>query len=180
MKDSRYIIMGIILHVGWFLWGFYLWKYMGRVSFQVMYDSFNGETGGRDLAKRLNVFLVLYFIYSCVLWYFHSRYFRRSHTVRKKKYLYFYTIITATFLFATCFLLWWNYVPPMSEARALEYAKKKMANENNNLSFYSIKYNKNENSWHVIYNKNNRKDICVTLIIYRDHNMETMGYCNGL
>ncbi|WP_338553602.1 hypothetical protein [Paenibacillus sp. KS-LC4] len=170
MKDSRYIVFGIILHVGWFLCGFYLLQYIGKASFMMIYDSWSGGLEGTEaVANRMYIFQILFVLYSFSLLYFHGRYFNRSKTAVKKKLLHLLFIMGVNILFTTGFLLWWNYAPPMSETKALKFAKVKMEEYSSELKFNSIRYDKYNNQWLVEYKYEDISDQCVRLEITREY-----------
>ncbi|WP_338553604.1 hypothetical protein [Paenibacillus sp. KS-LC4] len=179
MKDSRYMIIGIILHVGWFLWVFYQLQYTGKLSSMAMLNSWYGEVGGmKSAANQLYILQIFVVLYSFSLLYFHGRYFSRSKTVVKKKLLHLLFIMGVSIFFIIIFLLWWNYAPPMSEAKALEYAEKKVAGSILNLDFNSIKYNEMSKEWIVEYRILNLSDQCTTVIIGKGYDMRGGGTCS--
>ncbi|WP_338553600.1 hypothetical protein [Paenibacillus sp. KS-LC4] len=177
MKDSRYIVIGIVLHVSWFLFGFQLFWYVGEVSFHLMYESWNGGSEGKELVQRANIYQILYLIYTCTLVAFHIRYFRRSQTKKKQKTLYLLSILGAMAVFITGYMLWWNYVPPMSEAKALEYANHDMKDQLTRWEYDQIKYDSINNRWQVRYRSMTDKDSCRTLNIGRVYKSKDRGSC---
>ncbi|MFX3634362.1 MAG: hypothetical protein ACE3L7_23750 [Candidatus Pristimantibacillus sp.] len=177
MRKYRYIVIGLILHSGWFALAFYTYQFTGAAAFSRMYEFFNDESGTKSsfytivLIMQISLLLLSLFILVYHIW------FLKKSTIQKKvKALQLLLVITVSFLAGGIYIYWWTHTPPMSEQAAIKYAEKQVKGNSNNLKFHSIHLS-GQTGWIVKFEEVNNPNSCTNVKIYRGYSYRTYGDC---
>lgn len=171
---KKYVFTSVALNLLWIIWVTTTWKFTHLFNMKSLRNLFVGaKTANGDmlLGAFFNVMNILLLLYTCLIVCYSLSVLFRYHWKWKYRIISFLAVCMSTFLILLLYIIWWVFVPPISESGALEKANAKIGNLD---KYEEPQIGRVAQNWIIVY-KHKGTGSCSRIIVSRQGMSLTSG-----